>query len=262
MRAAKRPGKRFSSGSQPIIFYDDSDIPWVVKYQNNPQGLRVLVNEWISSPLAKLLGLPTPDVDLIDIPEPLIVANRIPANTSLLNGPLMQAGISFGSQFVDPNFCPPQPSHISNLVNADVLPAMVVFDTWVINADRTNNQGNVLVSPVLPIGSGQFKFHMIDMGFIHSPHWNVSLLTSIRDHPNIYSMNPLLMCYLQGPLAVARFRHYLDRLEGLNVSEIWRIVQSIPPEWKVSDDEMDALYSFLIHRKNLVRSIIQTNNLC
>ena len=45
---------------------------YVVKFQNNPQHRRILVNELLGTRLAARLGLPTVPVAIIDVPEELI----------------------------------------------------------------------------------------------------------------------------------------------------------------------------------------------
>ncbi len=45
---------------------------YVVKFQNNPQHRRILVNELLGTCLAARLGLPTVPVAIIDVPEELI----------------------------------------------------------------------------------------------------------------------------------------------------------------------------------------------
>lgn len=44
---------------------------YVVKFQNNPQHRRILVNELLGTRLAARLGLPTVPVAIIDVPEEL-----------------------------------------------------------------------------------------------------------------------------------------------------------------------------------------------
>lgn len=145
MRTAKRFGFWLNAGqSNPIVFEDDDDQRWVVKYRNNPQGLRVLANEWINSQLAQLLSLPVPESDFVDLPQDLIVAENLRQKQT---NQLISSGISYGCRYVEGCNNNPTPFQVQNLLNASVLPGVVVFDTWVINADRTNNSGNLMVGP-------------------------------------------------------------------------------------------------------------------
>jgi hypothetical protein len=66
---------------------------YVVKFQNNPQHRRVLVNELLGTSLARRLGLPTAPVSVVEVSEELIRLTeelcvempraRIPSETGL-----------------------------------------------------------------------------------------------------------------------------------------------------------------------------------
>ena len=49
---------------------------YVVKFQNNPQGLRILANELLGTRLPARLGLRVPKPEIIDVREELIANNR------------------------------------------------------------------------------------------------------------------------------------------------------------------------------------------
>ncbi len=40
---------------------------YVVKFQNNPQHTRVLVNDWLGTRLGEMIGLPMPAVAVVDV---------------------------------------------------------------------------------------------------------------------------------------------------------------------------------------------------
>ena len=45
---------------------------YVVKFQNNPQHTRVLVNDWLGTRLGEMIGLPMPAVAVVDV-DPWLV---------------------------------------------------------------------------------------------------------------------------------------------------------------------------------------------
>ena len=45
---------------------------YVVKFQNNPQGTRILANELLGTRLAARLGLPVPPASVVEVREELI----------------------------------------------------------------------------------------------------------------------------------------------------------------------------------------------
>ena len=108
---------------------------YVVKFQNNPQHRRFLVNEVLGTRLAARLGLPTAPVSVVDVPEELIrlmpdlvmeySRERIPC----------QAGPQFGSRYPgDPkrvalhDFLPDQ--QLREVANLHDFAGMLVFDKW------------------------------------------------------------------------------------------------------------------------------------
>ena len=58
-------------GSQPRLMRAADGQLYVVKFQHNPQGSRVLANEWLAGRLAARLGLPVPRVEVLELPEKL-----------------------------------------------------------------------------------------------------------------------------------------------------------------------------------------------
>lgn len=108
---------------------------YVVKFQNNPQHRRVLVNELLGTRLAGRLGLPVARVEIVDVSEELI---RLTPELSIEmpRGCVpCQAGLQFGSRYPgDPrhltvhDFLPdPQLREVENLHD---FAGMLVFDKW------------------------------------------------------------------------------------------------------------------------------------
>src|SRR5271170_2083269 len=62
-------GQIISSG---VRFGSENSDYYVVKFQNNPQGARILANELLATRLAARIGLPTPPVAVIEVREELI----------------------------------------------------------------------------------------------------------------------------------------------------------------------------------------------
>src|SRR5258708_9140191 len=64
--------RRMRGGAQSHLMRCDDGYYYVVKFQNNPQHTRVLVNELLGTRLAARLGLPTTPVAIISVSEDLI----------------------------------------------------------------------------------------------------------------------------------------------------------------------------------------------
>src|SRR5260370_42210115 len=65
--------RRMRGGAQSHLMRCDDGYYYVVKFQNNPQHTRVLVNELLGTKLAARLGLPTTPVAIISVSEDLIL---------------------------------------------------------------------------------------------------------------------------------------------------------------------------------------------
>jgi hypothetical protein len=64
--------RRMRGGAQSHLMRCDDGYYYVVKFQNNPQHKRGLVNELPGTRLAGRLGLPTVPVEIVEVPEELI----------------------------------------------------------------------------------------------------------------------------------------------------------------------------------------------
>jgi len=64
--------RRMRGGAQSHLMRCDDGYYYVVKFQNNLQHRRILVNELLGTRLAARLGLPTVPVEIVAVPEELI----------------------------------------------------------------------------------------------------------------------------------------------------------------------------------------------
>ena len=77
-KRAKRPARkrgrrrRMRGGAQAQLLRCDDHGYYIVKFQNNPQHLRILVNEMLGTRLAARLGLPVPQVEVVEVRPELI----------------------------------------------------------------------------------------------------------------------------------------------------------------------------------------------
>src|SRR5271157_4503509 len=64
--------RRMRGGAQSHLMRCSDGHYYVVKFQNNPQHCRILVNELLGTRLAARLGLPTTPVAVVEVSEELI----------------------------------------------------------------------------------------------------------------------------------------------------------------------------------------------
>lgn len=254
VRQAKTYLKKMHSGrSKPLLFEVADGTLWVVKYKNNPQGLRMLVNEWVASNLAQLLGLPSPGCSLIMLNEKLLEIENIfiPGTTTKI-----QAGLSFGSHYIDNADNNPTRYQMAKLDNTDMIPGVIVMDTWIDNPDRDDRGGNfsnVIVSPSSV--RSKYTLYLIDLGKVGSSQWTVNELLKRINTFNLRGYNRLFAQLIPGRLA---FQPFLEVLESVSAEEVESVVSTVPDEWNLNQEEAATLVKFLKQRKNLVREIIES----
>jgi len=92
--------RRMRGGAQGQLMLGSDGHAYVVKFQNNPQHMRVLANEYLASKLALAAGLTVPEVDIVEVTSWLI------EHTQELEMDLGRTrercvpGLHFGSRFV------------------------------------------------------------------------------------------------------------------------------------------------------------------
>ena len=91
--------RRIRGGAQSHLMRCDDGYYCVVKFQNNQQHTRVLVNELLGTRLAARLGLPTVSVDIVAVSEELIrLTPELAMELPRARIPC-QPGLQFGSRF-------------------------------------------------------------------------------------------------------------------------------------------------------------------
>src|SRR5713101_543252 len=90
--------RRMRGGAQSQLMRCSDGNYYVVKFQNNPQHRRILVNELLGTRLAGRLGLPTTPVDIVEVSEQLIRLTPELAIEMPRSRVPCQAGLQFGSR--------------------------------------------------------------------------------------------------------------------------------------------------------------------
>src|SRR6266849_2549187 len=72
---ARRLIRKMRGGAQAHLIEAADGHAYVVKFSNNPQHRRILVNEWIASVFLRYLGISTPESAIIRITETFVSEN-------------------------------------------------------------------------------------------------------------------------------------------------------------------------------------------
>lgn len=231
---------------------------YVVKFQNNPQHRRILVNELLGTRLASRLGLPTAPVAIIEVSEELI---RLTPNL-VMEHPRHRfpchAGPQFGSRYPgDPrrltlhDFLPDQ--QLQQVENLHDFAGMLVFDKWTCNTNGRQTLFLADLSPASGMGAdvvgtssgavappgaaGGYRTLMIDQGFcFNAGEWE------FPDAPlrGLYARNRVY----ESITGMQSFGPWLERLEQRVTERVLdEISRDIPSEWY--EDDYDSLLRLL-----------------
>jgi len=128
-------------GSLPAIVDTDGGGRWVVKFRGAGQGARALIAELIVGEIARELGLPVPELALIEVPPPFGRGEPDPEIQELLQ---RSHGVNVGLRYLDGafNF---DAYAAGDLVTPGFAAAVVWLDALTTNPDRTPRNPNLLV---------------------------------------------------------------------------------------------------------------------
>ncbi|NUO37036.1 MAG: aminotransferase class I and II [Gemmatimonadaceae bacterium] len=127
-------------GSLPAVVDTEGGL-FVVKFRGAGQGTKVLVAELIVGGLALRLGLPTPELALVEISSRFGRSEPDPEIQDLLR---KSHGVNVGNRYLDGafNF---DLSAAGSLVPSDLAARIVWLDAFTTNPDRTARNPNLLV---------------------------------------------------------------------------------------------------------------------
>lgn len=128
-------------GSLPAVVDTEEDGLYVVKFRGAGQGAKVLVAELIVGGLAARLGLPTPDLALVEVSERFGRSEPDPEIQELLR---RSHGLNVGMRYLEGafNF---DPSAAGNLVSPELAARIVWLDALTTNPDRTHRNPNLMI---------------------------------------------------------------------------------------------------------------------
>ncbi|MDT7856855.1 hypothetical protein RQM47_09400 [Rubrivirga sp. S365] len=142
-------------GSLPAVV-ETAAGPYVVKFRGAGQGARALVAEVVVGRLAQTLGLPLPDLALVDLAEAFGRSEPDPEIQDILRA---STGLNVGLGFIEGAF-PFDPLAAGDLVAPETAADVVWLDALTTNIDRTARNPNLLVAP----GAGGPELWLIDHG--------------------------------------------------------------------------------------------------
>lgn len=263
---ARRLVRKMRGGAQAHLIEASDGGCYVVKFSNNPQHRRILVNEWIAAVFLRHLGISTPNVGMVRISQEFLDQNP---DTYLQLGRERRApalGWHFGSQFPgDPartavyDFLPD--ALLGKVANLGEFRGALAFDKWTGNSD--SRQAIFFRARIEGTGPEHLGFaaQMIDNGYIFDgPHWRLG------ESPvqGLY-FRPLVYADVQG---LSDFEPWLERIRHFPEEIVDHALKQIPSAWHESGElengagtsdeaELERLLERLLARRKRVEDLIQ-----
>src|SRR2546425_6190781 len=126
-------------GSLPAIVEADDDGLYVLKFRGAGQGTKALIAELVAGELGRALGLPVPEIVLMEL-DPVL--GRSEPDYEIQSLIKASAGLNLALDYLPGAlaFNPPDASRIDPLLASSI----VWFDSYVTNVDRTPRNTNML----------------------------------------------------------------------------------------------------------------------
>jgi hypothetical protein len=201
-------------GSLPAIVEADDDGLYVLKFRGAGQGPRMLIAELVAGELARVAGLPVPEIVFAELDPELARTEPDPEIHALI---LDSAGLNLALDYL-PGSITYDP--VVQRLDPDLVSRIVWFDAFISNVDRTAKNTNMLL--------WHRKLWLIDHGaslyFHHGSDWDAGRAQPLDPFPHI--KNHVLVRYAD------MLREVDDGMAGsLTQEAVQTIVGWIPESW-------------------------------
>jgi HipA-like kinase len=258
---ARKLIRKMRGGAQAHLMEAEDNSFYVVKFTNNPQHRRILINEWLAGAFLQYLQIHVPDTAIIELTEDFIADNPdLYLSIGSKKEPI-PAGLHFGSRLaVHPDrvaiydFLPDK--LLMKVENRADFLGILVFDKWIGNADsrqavffRARAKTWTPLKGESPARVGFFA-HMIDHGFAFngaswefqdSPIQGLYFRTSVYDEVR----------------SLDSFQPWLSIVENFPIEVIDAAWKQIPSVWLDGDEnQLERLLENLLKRRTQVGRLI------
>jgi hypothetical protein len=259
---ARRFIRKMRGGAQAHLLEADDDNFYIVKFQNNPQHRRILVNEVIAGEILNHLQVYSPDYRFVRISREFLDRNRDVHMQTGTRRVEVEPGWHFGSRHPgNPDtmaiydFIPD--ALLGQVANSEQFRAVLVFDRWVANADGRQAVffrallKDWLAAPGVPPRKLGFVTLMIDHGFaFNGPHWQ-------------FVDSPVQGLYFRSTVyddvrSLESFQPWLDMIEHFPADIIDAAWKEIPRAWMDQEDEtsLERMLEYLLLRRRRVPELL------
>ena len=216
-------------GSLPALAEADDDFKYVLKFRGAGHGVKALIAEFLGGQIAKILGLPVPELVFAQLDEAF---GRTEADEEIQDLLKFSQGLNLGLHYLSGAITY---DAAANDCEALLASKIVWLDAFITNVDRTFKNTNLLIwkKELWLIDHGaSFYFHH---SWINWEKTAVSPFALIKDHVLLPKASKLEEAHQQC-------------ISALNDSILSEIVNQIPEDWlqwedqAITADEIKAIY--------------------
>jgi hypothetical protein len=254
--------RKMRGGAQAHLMEAEDGCFYVVKFTNNPQHRRILINEWLACALLRYLQIHVPDTAAVELtPQFLASYPDVYLSIGSRREPV-PPGVHFGSRLaVHPervaifDFLPDK--LLGKVENRIDFLGTLVFDKWVANADsrqavffRARAKAWTPLKGEAPARVGFFA-QMIDHGFaFNGAAWQFqdSPIQGLYFRTSVY----------EEVRSLDSFQPWLDMIENFPVEVIDSAWKEIPRVWlDGEEDALEQVLNALLERRSRVRILLE-----
>src|SRR5579862_9637339 len=236
-------------GSLPAVVETEDGALYVVKFRGAGHGAKALVAELITGLIATALGLPTPELALIDVPAPFGRSEPDPEIQDILQ---KSHGVNVGAVYLDGafNF---DATAAGDLITPSLASRIVWLDAFLTNPDRTHRNPNLLIWQRHP--------YLIDHGSaLYAHHYWESVDDARTRTPFPLIQHHVLLARTTGDDLAAADRDAIARLEPATIDAILAEI----PDALLSDlslsDARSRYRDYLVRRLDAPREFVAEIN--
>jgi len=255
--------RKLRGGAQSHLMLADDGEYYAVKFVENPQSRRILVNEWIAHAVFRQLRIAVAEKAIIELtPEFLAAHPEVAIHMGSSKRP-PTPGWHFGSRY------PGAPDRLAiydylpdrilqGIANLHDFRAALVADRWLGNADARQAvffraKLREWAPSVAAHGSRvDFLAMMIDHGYaFNGPEWTFLDAAAFGLYPRFSVYDTVT--------SLESFEPWLQQVLYFPESVIEAARREIPPAWLTGDeDALDALLERLMRRRKDVPRLVET----
>jgi len=243
----------FDTSTKVVEVMTDAGLGFL-KGIGNPQGAQSLASELVGTELAAWLGLQTLEFAIVKVaPE-----NELPMYGGKGNVQSGPAFISKKRPSVPLDGCN---LLLSKLIRPSDVAKLVIFDTWVMNADRCAPQDAPAAPPpsrdnlmFSPCGKGRYAMIAFDHThcFVEGDLWEDLPNPGLIEKRGLYGLFPEFQPYITRKHVLEAVR----RLEQLDRDTVEQIVQAVPRVWGLTTRMAEAWADLIYRRARFVADAV------